>query len=131
MCFAFEVLDTLETRGEATGMVSAVVRLGQTTIVLLQGTEPASQVSRFVDGCGAGCSTSPSRCVIRPGGRRARAGGACFETPVIEGPHTRQRFTVRDAVIGVRIELIERTSAGFSEASVEALFRVLESRGAW
>ncbi|MCB9528384.1 MAG: VOC family protein [Myxococcales bacterium] len=129
---AFEVLDTLETRGEATGMVSAVVRLGQTTIVLLQGTEPASQVSRFVDGCGAG--VQHVAIAVRDLDRvvaALEAGGACFETPVIEGPHTRQRFTVRDAVIGVRIELIERTSAGFSEASVEALFRVLESRGAW
>lgn len=127
-----EVLARRDTRGEKTSMTSAVVRLGQTTVVLVQGNEPDSQVSRFVEACGAGVQhIALAVDDLKAVAAALSESGVRFETPLIEGPHTRQIFTVRDAAIGVRIELIERRGDGFDDRSVEQLFRFMEARGAW
>lgn len=128
----FEVLDRRETRGESTGMQSAVVRLGGSTIVLVQGTEPDSQVTRFVREHGAGVQHIALEVRDLDAAVEAlEARGTRFEMPMIEGSATRQIFTTRHDSIGVRIELIERTGPGFDSRSVERLFRAMERRGVW
>lgn len=128
----FEVSARHETRGQRTGMVSAVVTGGPTTFVLVQGTEPDSQVSRFLGECGPGVQHVAVRVRDLPAAVEAlEAAGVEFEMPMIESPFTRQMFTIRDARIGVRIELIERKSEGFDPRSVEALFRAMEANGTW
>lgn len=128
----FEQISRLDTRGEATGMRSAVMRLGRSIVVLLEGTEPDSQVSRFVAEHGPGVQhlaieVDDLVAVVDA----LRETGASFETPIIEGHCTRQVFTTRDAAVGVRVELIERIDAGFDERSVERLFRTLEAHETW
>ena len=61
----------------------------------------------------------------------AIACGARFEMPMIEGPVTRQVFTMRDDAVGVRIELIERHGEGFDDRPVSELFNAMEARDAW
>lgn len=128
----FEVVDRRETRGARTGMVSAVMRLGSTVVVLIQGTEPSSQVTRFVETAGPGVQhiaievTDLAAVVEALEGR-----GIEFEMPMIEGPYTRQMFTTRTRAIGVRVELIERKADGFDGRSVERLFRAMEATDSW
>jgi len=128
----FAVLDQRETRGAHTGMRSAVVRLGETTLVLVQGTEPQSQVSRFVEACGPGVQHIAIRVHDLPlAAETLKAAGFRFEMPMIVGRSTRQIFSVRDDTLGVRIELIERTGDGFDDRSIETLFRAMEAHEAW
>lgn len=127
----FAVINELETRGEHTGMQSAVMRLGGVTIVLVQGTEPDSQVSRFVERFGPGVQHIAIEVSdLAAASELLRARGLCYETPVIESPHTLQRFTTRAPAMGVRIELIERRGAGFDERSVREIFVHMELNGA-
>lgn len=128
----FALVDRRETRGARTGMRSAVMRLGDVTFVLIEGTEPASQVSRFVAEHGPGVQHVAIE--VRDLDQVAAAlgdAGVEFEVPMIESPFTRQLFTTRDAASGVRLELIERRGDGFDDRSIEALFRAMEAREAW
>lgn len=126
-----ELLTKRETRGEHTGMTSVVLRLGSLTIVLMQGLEPESQITRFIDEFGPGVqhvAIEVRELDVVVGVLRDR--GMEFETPVIESPHTRQIFTKRDPRLGVRIELIERGGEDFADTAVEQLFRHMEANHA-
>src|SRR5260370_11772889 len=50
----FSLKERRNTEGSKTGMISAVLEAGPLNIVLLQGTTPESQVSRFVQHYGPG-----------------------------------------------------------------------------
>ncbi|MEM9493978.1 MAG: VOC family protein, partial [Myxococcota bacterium] len=50
----FEIAEQRTTEGHATGMVSAVLRSGDFVVVLVQGTSPDSQVSRYLEKYGPG-----------------------------------------------------------------------------
>src|ERR1700688_2143493 len=50
----FELHERRKTEGEHTAMISAVLKAGPLTFVLLQGTSPQSQVSKFVEHYGPG-----------------------------------------------------------------------------
>ena len=50
----FELYERRKTEGEQTAMISAVLKAGPLTFVLLQGTSPKSQVSRFIEHFGPG-----------------------------------------------------------------------------
>lgn len=127
----FRLLERRTTRGEHTGMISAVVAAGAAVIVLVQGTEPGSQVSRFVAARGSGVQhvalevTGLDSLV----GQQLAAAGVASDTSIIEGTGIRQVFLRRDDASGVRIELIERNGGEFSDDSVKRIFIELESKG--
>jgi 4-hydroxyphenylpyruvate dioxygenase-like putative hemolysin len=125
----FRLLERRATRGERTSMISAVVAAGGCVIVLVQGNEPESQVSRFVEKFGAGVQhvafgvTDLTQAIAR-----VESAGGAADTPVIEDVGIRQVFLRRDPGSGVRVELIERRGGDFSDESVGQLFRAFESR---
>lgn len=57
-----------------------------------------------------------------------RVAGLEFDTSVIEGTGLRQIFTKRDQGSGLMIEFIERSTSGFSDQNVSALFAQLEEK---
>ncbi|MBI4808957.1 MAG: VOC family protein [Nitrosomonadales bacterium] len=125
----FSLLDRSEVNGDHTGMVYAVLKSGSATVVLVQGTSPESQVSKFLAAFGTGMhhiafSVSDLDAALA----KVREAGGKNDTPVISDDGIRQTFLQRDPATGVRIELIERTDAPFSEKNVEGLFRALEAR---
>jgi len=124
----FEVESRLETRGDRTGMVSAVMKAGPVTFVLLEGTSPDSQVSRYVEHYGPGVQhVAVAVEDIETVCRALEDAGLAFQTDLIEAPDLRQRFTMRCANSGMMLEIIERMdNPNFSEDSVEKLFRQLE-----
>jgi len=124
----FRLLEKRETRGEHTGMISAVMVAGSVVLVLVQGTEPESQVSRFIEKFGPGVQHIAFE-VIDLGQAVARlveAGGA-LDTGIIQDRGIRQAFLRRDAGSGVRVELIERKGGDFTDQSVHRLFRAFEA----
>jgi len=125
----FTLLERSEVSGDHTGMVYAVLKSESSTVVLVQGCSPESQVSKFLAAFGSGIHhiafavTDLDRAL-----ERARQCGIAADTPVISDRGIRQAFLHRDAGTGVRIELIERHGVPFSEKNVEGLFRALEAQ---
>jgi methylmalonyl-CoA/ethylmalonyl-CoA epimerase len=127
--FGFPVLETRETRGEYTAMKSAVVRVGNVALVLLQGTSPESQVCRFIEQFGPGVHHFALRVRdIQRAMTTLRARSVGLEVGPLTDVGITQTFLVRTDGSGVRLELVERTEGGFSDAIVEKLFLEFERR---
>ena len=126
----FSLLDRSEVHGEHSGMLYATLQSHEATLVLVQGTSPASQVSQFVEKFGAGMHHVAFAVTdLDEALRRSVEAGITPDTPVVSDTGIRQAFLHRDERTGVRIELIERRDAPFSEHNVEQLFRHLEAKG--
>jgi methylmalonyl-CoA/ethylmalonyl-CoA epimerase len=124
----FRLVERRHTRGERTSMLSAVVVAGSAVVVLVQGTSPESQVSRFIEHFGPGVQHAAFlvRDMDEAVERVVGAGGVA-DTSVLSDVGIRQVFLRRDPGSGVRVELIERSGGDFSDASVERLFRAFEA----
>lgn len=117
------------TQGAKTGMISAVMGGGDFTIVLIQGLEPQSQVSKYIENYGPGVQHVAFEVDDLKGTvARLRKNGMTFATDVISGPGLRQIFSHRDVNSGVMVEIIERRDHhGFEEENVQDLFNQLEA----
>jgi 4-hydroxyphenylpyruvate dioxygenase-like putative hemolysin len=125
----FELHERRKTEGKATAMISAVLKAGPITIVLLEGTSPESQVTKFVDHYGPGVQHLAIGIKDLPrAADELRRAGLEFDTTVIESPGLRQIFTRRDPGSGIMIEFIERMGGDFSDQSVQQLFQQLEEK---
>lgn len=125
----FQVVDRRVTHGERTAMRSAVLRHADVTFVLLQGTSPESQVDRFLAAHGPGVhhvALRVERVHEAMSGLEER--GVLADTEVITNAGLAQVFLQRTDASGVRVELIERGTEAFPDASVERLFRTFEER---
>ncbi|HEV3457114.1 MAG TPA: VOC family protein [Thermoanaerobaculia bacterium] len=125
----FELHERRKTEGKATAMISAVLKAGPITVVLLEGTSPESQVTKFVDHYGPGVQHIAIGVKDLPqAAEELRRAGLAFDTTVIESPGLRQIFTRRDSGSGLMIEFIERMGGDFSDQSVQQLFQQLEAK---
>lgn len=124
----FEVVERRHTQGARTAMISAVMKAGSAVVVLIQGTDPDSQVARFVARHGPGVQHLALE-VPDLDAAIARFTSAAADIDVIEENGIRQVFLRRDPGSGVRIELIERRGGTFNDRSVENLFRAFEAKG--
>ncbi len=89
------VAERRETKGMRTGMVSAVLTGGAITFVLVQGTSPESQVSRYIEHYGPGVQHIAVRVSNLVGVvEDLQARGLSLVTPVIRGPGLLQAFSV-------------------------------------
>lgn len=123
----FEVTERRKTEGKHSAMVSAVMKAGPITIVLLQGTTPDSQVTRYLEHYGPGVQHIAIGVTNLPAlVDELRAAGVEFDTNIIEGGGLRQIFTKRDPGSGMMYEIIERLGGDFSDESVQSLFEQLE-----
>src|SRR5436305_4484590 len=127
----FELKERRRTEGKQTAMVSAVLKAGSVTVVLLEGTSPESQVSRFVEHFGPGVQHVAFGVQNLPEmAEELKASGMGFDTSVIQSPGLRQIFSTRDQGSGMMFEFIERMGGDFSDQSVQQLFEQLEKKNA-
>ena len=125
----FQLHERRRTEGKVTAMVSAVMKAGPVTVVLLQGTSQESQVSKFVENYGAGVQHIAFGVVDLPAMvEELKGSGVEFDTNIISSPGLRQIFTHRDKGSGMMFELIERLGGDFSDESVKSLFEQLEAK---
>jgi methylmalonyl-CoA/ethylmalonyl-CoA epimerase len=125
----FSLRERRTTEGATTGMISAVLVAGPLNIVLLQGTSPKSQVSRFIENYGPGVQHLAIEVNdIDSLSRELGSSGFEFDTSIIEGGGLRQIFSKRDQGCGVMIEFIQRAGPGFAEQNVTSLFAQLEEK---
>lgn len=128
----YELTERRRTEGKQTAMVSAVLKAGPITVVLLQGTSAESQVSRFVDHFGPGVQHLAIGVQNLPEmAEDLKAAGLEFDTTVISSPGLRQIFTKRDPDSGMMFEFIERMGGDFSDQSVQQLFEQLEQKDSY
>jgi methylmalonyl-CoA/ethylmalonyl-CoA epimerase len=119
--------------GQKTGMDSVVMKAGALKVVLIKGSSPASQVSRYVAEYGPGVqhvafAVEGIEAVVEDLKNR----GLPFDTDIIQAPGLKQAFSKRDPVSGMMFELIERTGEeGFSAQSVQKLFESLEQNDSY
>ena len=127
------LVERRETQGKYTGMRSAVMSAGNFQIVLIEGTTPESQVSRYINEYGPGVQHVAFEVEDIENTQRALAeNGLEFSTSVLDAPGLRQTFSKRDKVSGMMFELIERTGEhGFKEANINRLFEELERADAY
>jgi len=125
----FQLHERRRTEGKVTAMVSAVMKAGPVTVVLLQGTSQESQVSKFVENYGAGVQHIAFGVEDMPTMvEELKGAGVEFDTNIISSPGLRQIFTHRDKGSGMMFELIERLGGDFSDESVKSLFEQLEAK---
>ncbi|WDE09218.1 VOC family protein [Thalassomonas viridans] len=130
----FELLNQREIKGEFSGMISAELCAGGFSIVLVQGTEPKSQVSRFIEKYGPGVQhVAIATEDIENVTDKLKASGMEFSTDIIRGENLIQIFTKRDGNSGVMFELIKRTKSteGFDANNIQSLFEQLEANDAY
>lgn len=128
----FELTERRRTEGNKTAMISAVLKAGPITVVLLEGTSPESQVSRFVEHFGPGVQHLAIGVQDLPQmAEELKASGLGFDTTVINSPGLRQIFSKRDQASGMMFEFIERMGGDFSDESVKNLFEQLEQKDAF
>lgn len=132
--FGFELLKRREIKGEFSGMKSAELDAGGFSIVLVQGTDPASQVSRYIDEYGPGVQhVAIAVDDVEDLSKKMSAAGVKFATNIIRGDGLIQIFTQREKNSGMMLELIQRTTQkdGFDPANIQKLFEQLETSDAF
>lgn len=125
----FELKEERLTQGERSGMISAVVSSQSFDIVLIQGLESESQVSRYIDKYGPGVQHVALHvdCIEEAVAELSKK-GLEFATSILSDTSLKQAFTRRDPNSGMMIELIQRGEGkGFSDKNVSNLFNQLES----
>lgn len=126
----FELVNKREVKGGFSGMLSAELCAGGFSIVLVQGTEPKSQVSRFIEKYGPGVQHVAIEVDdIEPVTEKLKSAGMKFSTDIIRGENLIQIFTKRDGNCGMMFELIKRAKSegGFEENNIQSLFEQLEA----
>jgi methylmalonyl-CoA epimerase len=125
----FKCIERRALDGRRSGMVSAVMQAGPIVFVLVQGTNPDSQVSRFIQHYGQGVQHVALQVNNIEGlVQRLDRRGMSFSTDIVKSPGLRQTFTKRSSQTGLMIELIERGEfSGFTDENVDSLFRQMEA----
>ncbi|PLY40174.1 glyoxalase [Janthinobacterium sp. ROICE36] len=129
----FELVARREVKGAFSGMISAELKAGGFSIVLVQGTDPQSQVSRYIAEFGPGVQHVAIEVEdVASVEMTLRKSGLKFATEVIRGSNLVQIFTRRDSNCGMMFEFIQRVEAedGFETVNIQKLFEQLEESNA-
>ena len=120
-----------DTRGNYSGMRSAVLFSGEFSIVLLTSLTIDSQIDKYIECYGPGVQHIAFITEnIDETFSELDEHGVKFSTSIIESNGLRQLFTVRDKNTGMMHEFIERTEvSNFDEKNINQLFEQLESSG--
>jgi methylmalonyl-CoA/ethylmalonyl-CoA epimerase len=132
--FGFELTKRREVQGAFSGMKSAELNAGGFSLVLVQGTDPQSQVSRYVEEYGPGVQHIGVEVDdVAKLADLLTESGVRFATDVIRGEGLIQVFTKRETNTGMMFEFIERvkTNDGFETGNIKQLFEQLEAGDAY
>ncbi len=132
--FGFTLMKRREVRGAFSGMKSAELEAGGFSIVLVQGTDPQSQVSRYIERYGSGVQHVAIEVDdVESLTETLSQSGVKFATSIIRADGLIQRFTQRDENSGMMFEFIQRSTKtkGFDPANIQQLFQQLEASEAY
>lgn len=132
--FGFSLSKRREVVGAFSGMKSAELDAGGFSIVLVQGTGPESQVSRYIEEYGPGVQHVAIEVEdVQLLSETLRESGVEFATKVIRGEGLVQIFTRRDENSGMMLEFIQRqkNTKEFEAGNIQQLFEQLEENNAY
>jgi methylmalonyl-CoA epimerase len=132
--FGFSLLKRREVVGVFSGMKSAELDAGGFSIVLVQGTSPESQVSRYIEEYGPGVQHVAIEVNdVEMLSETLKESGVKFVTNVIRGEGLIQIFTQREGNSGMMIEFIQRVknTKEFDAGNIQQLFEQLEANNAY
>ncbi|MES2825587.1 MAG: VOC family protein [Pseudomonadota bacterium] len=132
--FGFTLVKRREIHGAFSGMKSAELDAGGFSIVLVQGTDPESQVNRYIEEYGSGVQHVAIEVDdVEELTETLSQSGVKFATNIIRGDGLIQRFTQRDENTGVMFEFIQRVTntKGFDAGNIQQLFEQLEANEAF
>ena len=124
----FSLAERKLVNGDKTSMKVAILTSGPVRVVLVEGSEPESQVSRFIEQKGEGVTHVALAVSSLDDALRRVEAVARPALPEVRGDGIRQVFLEQDPESGVRIELVERAGGTFSERSLREMFVALEER---
>lgn len=128
--FGFALMQCREVKGSFSGMKSAELDAGGFSVVLVQGTDSASQVCRYVEEYGSGVQHIAIEVDdVEVLAKTLKEAGVKFATDIIRGRGLMQIFTQREENSGMMFEFIQRISngKGFDAANIQQLFEQLEA----
>ncbi|MEN9868156.1 MAG: hypothetical protein RL748_3746 [Pseudomonadota bacterium] len=131
--FGFELINRREIKGTFSGMIAAELNARGFSIVLVQGTDPESHVTRYVQEYGPGVQHIAFEVEdVEVLSNSLKAAGIKFATDIIRGDGLIQIFTQREATCGMMFEFIQHTDSynGFEEFNIRQLFEQMEARNA-
>lgn len=131
--YKFRLQKRRTIKGSYSGMTSAEFDCGGFSTVLVQGTEPESQVCKYIDKYGTGVQHIAYVVDdVRKVATELASAGVEFATDLIEGDGIHQIFTKRDPNTGMMFEFIERgETLGFQKDNIQKLFDQLEMSDAY
>lgn len=130
----FSLLKKREIVGVFSGMVSAELDAGGFAIVLVQGTSPKSQVSRYIEEYGPGVQHVAIEVDdVELLSETLKESGVEFATNIIRGEGLVQIFTRREGNSGMMLEFIQRikNTREFEAGNIQQLFEQLEENNAY
>lgn len=132
--FGFSLLKRREIVGAFSGMKSAELDAGGFSIVLVQGTSPESQVSRYIEEYGPGVQHVAIEVDdVDILSETLKESGVEFATNIIRGEGLVQIFTQREGNSGMMFEFIQRkkNTKHFEAGNIQQLFEQLEENNAF
>lgn len=126
--YGFRVTDRRVVSGEKTGMELAAIEAGDLTLVLVQGTDPQSNVTRYIEHYGPGVQHLALLVDGLPEVHAdLRERDANLLTGIIRSAGLRQAFTRRDHNTGMQFEFLERSNINeFEEDNIRELYDAMD-----
>jgi methylmalonyl-CoA/ethylmalonyl-CoA epimerase len=127
--YGFRVMDRRPVTGSMSGMEVAAIEAGDLTLVLVMGTDPQSNVTRYIEHYGPGVQ---HLALLVDGLSDVHADlkerHANLLTEIVNAPGLRQAFTRRDSNTGMQFEFLERSNINeFEEDNIRKLYDAMDN----
>lgn len=127
--YGFRVMDRRPVKGSMSGMEVAAIEAGDLTLVLVMGTDPQSNVTRYIEHYGPGVQ----HLALLVDGLSdvhtdLKERQANLLTDIVNAPGLRQAFTRRDSNTGMQFEFLERSNINeFEEDNIRKLYDAMDN----
>ena len=127
--YGFRLMDRRPVKGSISGMEVAAIEAGDLTLVLVMGTDPQSNVTRYIEHYGPGVqhlALLVDDLADVHGDLKNR--DANLLTDIVNAPGLRQAFTRRDSNTGMQFEFLERSNINeFEEDNIRRLYDAMDN----
>jgi chorismate mutase/catechol 2,3-dioxygenase-like lactoylglutathione lyase family enzyme len=127
--YGFRVTDRRPVTGSMSGMEVAAIEAGDLTLVLVMGTDPQSNVTRYIENYGPGVQHLALLVDGLPDVHAdLKQRQANLLTDIVNAPGLRQAFTRRDSNTGMQFEFLERSNINeFEEDNIRQLYDAMDN----
>jgi chorismate mutase/catechol 2,3-dioxygenase-like lactoylglutathione lyase family enzyme len=127
--YGFRVTDRRPVTGSVSGMEVAAIEAGDLTLVLVMGTDPQSNVTRYIENYGPGVQHLALLVDGLPDVHAdLKERKANLLTDIVNAPGLRQAFTRRDSNTGMQFEFLERSNINeFEEDNIRKLYDAMDN----